>query len=86
MDYESADLVDVFQYTFEINYTDVFGNMIVQDLLPPNGHSIPVTQLNKTVTTNALQAILFAHTICTELQMFVLFYDKTTPLEYSHRL
>lgn len=46
LDYEDADMEDVFMQTFKISYTDVFGNTLDHEL-KPNGGDIFVTQDNK---------------------------------------
>lgn len=49
LEYEGADLEEVYYQTFRICYQDVFGNNIFHDL-KENGDSVFVTQDNKRVS------------------------------------
>lgn len=49
LEYEDADLEEVFMQTFRISYQDVFGTIINYDL-KDKGDKIPVTQENKYVS------------------------------------
>lgn len=48
LNYQENDMEDVFMQTFQINYTDVFGNTLTHEL-KPNGDNIIVNQDNKQV-------------------------------------
>ncbi|ENN82993.1 hypothetical protein YQE_00643, partial [Dendroctonus ponderosae] len=51
LEFEDADLEEVFMQTFRISYQDVFGTIINYDL-KDKGDKIPVTQENKYVSIN----------------------------------
>ena len=46
--YEGADIEDVFMQSFQISYTDVFGNTMTHEL-KPGGEKVILTQENKQV-------------------------------------
>lgn len=48
LDYEGADIEEVFMQTFQISHQDVFGNILVQNL-KENGDKVFVNQSNKKV-------------------------------------
>lgn len=48
LDYQEADMEDVFMQTFKISYADMFGSAMTHEL-KPNGDNIPVNQENKQV-------------------------------------
>lgn len=52
LNYDGADMEDVFMQTFRISYTDVFGNMLTHDL-KENADKIFVNQDNKQVSGKA---------------------------------
>jgi len=61
LEYKEDDIEEVFNLTFQVTYSDVFGNLLTCEL-KPDGEKIPVAKDNVQVHTLILSS--FRTTLC----------------------
>ncbi|EDV51391.1 ubiquitin-protein ligase E3A [Drosophila erecta] len=77
MDYQGQDMEEVFDQTFKISYSDVFGDMVEHELVP-NGKDVLVGQHNKELFVNLYSDFLLNTNIQQQFNAFRKGFEMVT--------
>lgn len=77
LDYKGLDMEDVFEQTFKISYSDVFGELVEHELVP-HGSEVLVGQHNKRLFVNLYSDFLLNVNIQQQFKAFQKGFEMVT--------